>query len=114
MSTEDSIYRVHFYQDDHVYEVYAKSVSEECIVGFIMIEELVFENARSSVVIDPTEENLRAEFKGVKRCYIPVHSVIRIDEVKHCGVAKIRDKKSGASNVAPFPSQHFGQDFQES
>ena len=60
--------------------------------GFIEIEELVF-GERSAVLVDPSEEKLKTEFAGVKRSYIPLHSVIRIDEVEKEGVSKISDFK---------------------
>ncbi len=43
---------------------------------------------RSTVVVDPTEERIKAEFNEVKRTYLPMHSVLRIDEVKKQGVAR--------------------------
>jgi len=39
----------------------------------------------------------------VKRTYLPLHSVIRIDEVRKSGVSKVSAVDS-ASNVASFPS----------
>ena len=51
-------------------------------------------------LVDPSEEKLKAEFQGVKRSYIPMHAVIRIDEVEDSGPARIRDNKAG--NVTPL------------
>jgi hypothetical protein len=39
----------------------------------------------------------------VKRTYLPMHSVLRIDEVRKQGVSKISVLEGGSSNVAPFP-----------
>jgi hypothetical protein len=36
--------------------------------------------------VDPSEERLRHEFEGVQRFHVPLHSVIRIDEVEHTAV----------------------------
>ncbi len=83
------LYRVIFTQEDEVYEVYANYLSEDALMGFIEIEELVFSDA-SSLVVDPSEEKLRNEFKGVKRSYIPLHLLLRIDEVYKEGSAKIK------------------------
>ena len=47
-------------------------------------------------------EKIQTEFAGVKRTYLPLHSVVRIDEVKKSGVAKVSDGAAG-SNVSPFP-----------
>lgn len=103
MTDEDHIlYRVTFQQDGKVYEVYARYISEETLMGFLEIEELVFDDTRSSVVVDPQEEKLRQEFKGVKRSYVPIHLVLRVDQVTDKGVSKVRHSESG-SNVSPFP-----------
>ncbi|MGD8886590.1 MAG: DUF1820 family protein, partial [Gammaproteobacteria bacterium] len=83
-----SIYKVIFVNQGKVYEIYAKEVSQSEMFGFIEIGGFVF-GEKSAVVIDPTEEKLKSEFQEVKRTYVPMHSVIRIDEVKQEGVAKI-------------------------
>ena len=57
---------------------------------------------RSSVVLDPAEERIKGEFAGVKRTFLPMHSVLRVDEVKKQGVSKITVLEGGAS-VAQFP-----------
>jgi hypothetical protein len=95
------IYKVTFMNQGKIYEVYARKVSQEGFWGFIEVEQLVF-GERSGVVVDPGEEKLKDEFAGVKRTYIPMHAVIRIDEVAHEGVAKIV-MPEGGSNVTPFP-----------
>src|SRR5207237_379630 len=70
-------------------------------VRFHRVEELLF-GERSSVVLDPAEERIKAEFSGVKRTFLPLHSILRIDEVKKHGAAKITVLEAGA-NVAQFP-----------
>jgi hypothetical protein len=70
------------------------------LFGFVEVEELVFD-ARKGVVVDPSEERLRIEFQGVKRTYLPMHYVLRIDEVEKQGVSKITLAEGG--NVAQFP-----------
>ena len=47
----------------------------------IEIEELVF-GERSKLLIDSSEERLKSEFEGVRRTYVPLHSVLRVDEVE--------------------------------
>jgi hypothetical protein len=90
-----------FVNQGKVYEVYARKVGHGDLFGFIEVEELVF-GERSSVVLDPSEERIKSEFTGVKRTFLPLHSVLRIDEVKKQGVSKITALESGA-NVAQFP-----------
>jgi len=95
------IYKVIFMNQGKIYEVYARKVSQEGLWGFIEIEQLVF-GERGGVVLDPGEEKLKDEFAGVKRTYIPLHAVVRIDEVAREGTAKIIALEGG-SNVTPFP-----------
>lgn len=94
------IYKVLFLNQGKVYEIYARSVSHGSLFGFIEVEELVF-NARSSVVVDPSEEKIKSEFEGVRRTYLPMHSIIRIDEVDKQGTSKIT--AVDGSNVTQFP-----------
>jgi hypothetical protein len=67
--------------------------------GFIEVEEFVF-GERSQVLVDPSEEKLKSEFASVKRSYIPLQSIIRIDEVEKEGTVKIIELKSGESKVS--------------
>jgi hypothetical protein len=95
------IFRIMFVNQGKVYEVYARRVSHGELFGFVEVEELVF-GERSSVVLDPSEERVKGEFSGVKRTFLPMHSILRIDEVKKQGVSKITALEAGA-NVAQFP-----------
>ena len=100
---DNNFYRVLFYQDDEMFEVYAKSLSEDSLMGFIEIEELILSDPNNTVIIDPSEERLHSEFKGVQRCYIPMHNIIRIDVVKERGIARIKDAVTKGTNVSTFP-----------
>jgi hypothetical protein len=95
-----TLYKVLFMNQGQIYEVYAKSVSHGGLFGFVEVEELVF-GERSSVVVDPSEEKIKSEFAGVKRTYLPMHSIVRIDEVDKEGTSKISQVEGG--NVAQFP-----------
>jgi len=98
------IFKVVFANQGKVFEIYARKVSHGGLFGFIEVEELVF-GERSSVVVDPAEERIKTEFEGVKRTYLPLHSIIRIDEVRKHGVSKISALEGG--NVAQFPVQIY-------
>lgn len=100
--SEESIFRITFLQQGQVYEVFARHVSPGGLLGFIEIEELLF-GERSQVVVDPSEERLKTEFDGVKRLYVPMHAVVRVDEVEKQGVPRIREPVDGQANVSPFP-----------
>jgi len=95
------IFRIMFVNQGKVYEIYARKVGHGDLFGFIEIEEVLF-GERSSVVLDPSEERIKSEFEGVKRTFLPMHSVLRIDEVKKHGTSKITTLEGG-TNVAEFP-----------
>ena len=97
--SKQTLYKIAFMNQGQVYEIYARSVGHGSLFGFIEVEELVF-GERSSVVVDPSEERIKSEFDGVKRTYLPMHSVLRIDEVEKQGTSKI-SKIDG--NVTQFP-----------
>ncbi len=98
------IFKVLFVSQGKMYEVYARKVSHGELFGFVEVEELVF-GERSTVVVDPGEERIKSEFAGVKRTYIPMHSIVRIDEVRKQGVSKISPYEG--ANVAQFPMPAF-------
>lgn len=94
------IFRIMFVNQGKVYEVYARKVSHGGLFGFVEVEDLVF-GERVGVVLDPGEERIKTEFEGVKRTYLPLHSVLRVDEVKKQGTAKIVALEG--ANIAQFP-----------
>lgn len=100
---ENSLFKVIFYNQNQVYEVFARAIYQSEMYGFIEIEELVF-GERSQLLVDPAEEKLKGEFSGVKRSYIPMHAIVRIDEVDKEGTAKVTELKAG-DKVAHFPFQ---------
>lgn len=102
------IFKISFINQGKVYELYAENVSHSEIYGFVEVEGLIFGEG-SSVVIDPAEERLKAEFAGVSRTLVPMHAVIRIDEVEKKGPCKIRDLDKNA-NVTPFPGMSYPAD----
>lgn len=94
-----NIYKVIFHNQGKVFELFAREVYQSEMYGFVTIEQLTF-SKHEGVLVDPGEEKLKSEFDSVKRCYIPMHSIVRIDEVEKLGVAKISDVDS---KVTPFP-----------
>jgi len=89
------LYKVSFLNQGQVYELYCRRVIDSGLsYGFVEVSELVFETDES-VVIDPTEERLREEFEDVEVLHLPMHSVIRIEQVRKRGIAAIRDSHSG-------------------
>lgn len=98
--SDKTLFKVVFMSQGQVYEIYARSVDHGELFGFIQVEELVF-GERTTLVVDPSEERIKSEFENVRRTYLPMHSIIRIDEVDKQGVSKI--SKIEGSNVAQFP-----------
>tara|TARA_R110002049_G_scaffold118032_3_gene271911 strand:+ start:10862 stop:11194 length:333 start_codon:yes stop_codon:yes gene_type:complete len=98
--SEKHLYKVVFMNQGQVFEVYARQVRHGELFGFVEVEQLVF-GERTTVVVDPSEEKIKSEFENVRRTFLPMHSIIRIDEVDKQGVSKI--SKAQGSNVAQFP-----------
>lgn len=96
------VYKVIFQNGNQVFEVFARQIYQSDMWGFIEVEEFVF-GERSKIVVDPGEEKLKNEFNGVKRSYIPLQAIIRIDEVDKEGSGKVSEAQGGSGNVASFP-----------
>lgn len=93
------LYKIIFYNQDEVFEIYAAHVYPSEMYGFIEVEQLTF-NERSQVLVDPGQEKLRTEFDGVKRTWIPMGAVVRIDEVEQAGTPRVSQAKGA---VTHFP-----------
>ena len=103
MGNSSEIYKITFLNKGKVYEVFAKQVYQSDLYGFVEVEDYMFD-AKTQMVVDPSEEKLKAEFNGVKRSFIPIQALIRIDEVEKSGVSKI----SNGDNISPFPVSLVG------
>lgn len=97
------LYKVIFLSHGKVYELFARKVMSSDLYGFVQVSELSFGGAGDSVLVDPAEEKLREEFGKSRHLHLPMHSVVRIEEVEERGVAAIRDAGSG-EKIMPFPS----------
>ena len=97
---QQHLYKIIFLNQGKVFEIYARSVGQGALFGFVEVEELVF-GERTTVVVDPSEERLKSEFETVKRTYIPMHAIVRIDEVEKQGPSKI--SSIDGANVSQFP-----------
>lgn len=96
------IFKVVFHNQGKIYELHCGRISQSDMYAFVEISDIIF-GERTAVVVDPSEERMKSEFEGVKRTYIPMHAIIRIDEVSKGGTNKIVGTTSGDSNVTPFP-----------
>ena len=71
--------------------------------GFTEVGEIMFDQQNDGVVIDPTEERLREEFKNTKILHLPIQCIVRVEEVEKRGPLAIRDATSGERVITPFP-----------
>lgn len=102
-----NIYKVVFHQQGNLYELHARHVSHSEMYGFVEIGEIIF-GERSALLVDPSEEKLKTEFAGVKRTFVPIHAVVRVDEVSKEGTNKIVAADSDSNgNIAQFPVPGF-------
>lgn len=96
------VFRICFVNHGKIYEIYAKRVQQGELYGFVEVRDLLFEDS-SKLLVDPSTERLKTEFKGVSRTIIPIHAIVRIDEVEKEGQGKIHDI-GDKTNITPFPS----------
>jgi len=97
-----SIYRVVFQSQGNLIELYAHEVNQGAMFAFVEVADIIF-GERSKLVVDPSEEQLKSQFSGVKRTYLPLHSIVRIDEVEKEGKNKILAQSDDKGKVTPFP-----------
>jgi hypothetical protein len=105
MARKKNIYKIQFQNNGQLFELFAHEVSQGSMYAFVEVADIIF-GERSNLLVDPSEEKLKAEFGQVKRTYIPIQAVIRIDEVEKEGTNKILDNKQTAGtggNVSAFP-----------
>ena len=102
MSKTKKIYRIIFNGQGGIYEMYARQVSQSPMYAFVEVRDLIF-GERSKLVVDPSNERLKAEFSGVRSTLVPLHAIVRIDEVEKEGPNKIIPGEKSRGNVTPFP-----------
>ena len=100
---KQKLYKVTFLSQGKTYELYARHVASSGLWGFTEVGELVFETPNEGLVVDPTEERLRDEFRDTTMLHLPIQSILRIEEVAKRGALAIRDAASGERVVMPFP-----------
>tara|TARA_B100000446_G_scaffold179308_1_gene194211 strand:- start:369 stop:770 length:402 start_codon:yes stop_codon:yes gene_type:complete len=112
-TTAEPIYRVIFNNQGEVYELYTRYIFQSEMYGFIEVEELLFDESQISNATDDVEaktsfDKLKLEFTGVKRSFIPLPSISRIDEMEKPGAVKVTPvKETLTGNVRHFPSTAF-------
>ena len=97
-----TLYKVTFLSQGKTLELYARRVASSAMWGFTEVGELVFEAGGEGIVVDPTEERLRDEFRNTRVLHLPMQCIVRIEEVDKRGPLAIRDAHSG-EKIMPFP-----------
>ena len=100
MPNSDRLYKVIFLNQGQTYVLYARNIYQSDLYGFIEVEDYIF-GEQTQVVIDPSEERLKTEFDGVFRSYVPIHAVVRIDEVQQEGQPRVIEG-GGGQNMMNF------------
>ena len=101
--TTKKIYKIIFYNNEDIFEIYATHVFASDLYGFVEVEQLLF-GEKSQLLVDPSEERLKNEFSGVKRTFIPMNAVVRIDEVEQSGTPKVSVVRNSVTNF-PNPAR---------
>lgn len=98
----NTLYKITFLSNGKSIELHARNVSSSALWGFTEISDLVFEPPGTGLVVDPVEERLREEFQYTRVLHLPMHAIVRVEEVSRRGKLSIRDAASG-EKVTPFP-----------
>jgi len=99
---KQKLYKVTFLSQGKTYELYARHVASSALWGFTEIGDLVFDPPGEGLVVDPTEERLREEFKDTTMVHLPIQAILRVEEVVKRSAIAIRDAASG-DKIMPFP-----------
>lgn len=88
-----AVYRIKFVQNEKICEIYARYIAEDTLVGFIELGDLEGLN----------KNHLEKELINVSRCYVPMHTILRIDEIENsCGLTLT--SKDSVDKVHAFPN----------
>jgi hypothetical protein len=60
--------------------IHASKVNPSSFLGLIEVADIVFVDS-SELIVTPQDDKLKKEFKNVERTFLPLNSIIRIDEV---------------------------------
>jgi|GEM_PF-3381178 len=110
LEVSDIVYRTVFTHLDQVYTLYSQGISEETLVGFIEVDGIL---SMAQDIVMSTEnqeahEVFRQQLQSIKRTYVPMHAVVRIDEMtrKHYDFT-VLDNKEQPMNVQHIRGGNF-------
>ncbi len=75
------LFKIKFIDDKkEVKTIHSNKLNPSSFLGLIEISEIVFMET-SDILITPDDDKIRKEFKDVERTFLPINSIIRIDEI---------------------------------
>ncbi|MGD9808694.1 MAG: DUF1820 family protein [Deferribacterales bacterium] len=75
------LYKIIFIDEDKkIQTIHSSMLNPSSFLGLVEISDIVFLD-KSDIIISPDDGNLKAKFKNVERSYIPLNSIVRIDEI---------------------------------
>ncbi|MFC3192934.1 DUF1820 family protein [Marinicella sediminis] len=92
MSKQPKLFRINYINQQQVYEIYARQISTDQLLGFMSITDIQFDH-RDALVIDPVEEQLKSEFKDVEVLHVPIQQIIKVEQVsqkKSCKISALK------------------------
>jgi hypothetical protein len=113
MEVKDIIYRTVFTHLDQVYTLYSKGVSEETLVGFIEVDSIL-SVSQDYLMSTETPENSFSlyihQMEGIKRTYVPMHAVVRVDEMTRQHYEFMVLNKDNTANVQHIHGGKYSSD----
>lgn len=67
-------------EDKKIQTLHASKLNPSSFLGLVEISDIVFIE-KSELIIAPDDGDLKSKFKNVERSFMPLNSIIRIDEV---------------------------------
>lgn len=77
-----TVYKIQFIDEKkESTTIHASNVNPSSFLGLIEVSDIIFMGS-SNILIDPDDERVRKEFKDVERTFLPINTILRIDEIK--------------------------------
>jgi len=75
------LYKVIFMDEDkQIQTLHASKLNPSSFLGLVEVSDIVFID-QSELIISPDDGKLKSKFKNVERSFMPLNSIIRIDEI---------------------------------
>ena len=90
-------------QEGNIVKIKAREVIDSSLgLSFVAISDFIFDT--SSLVLDPSEEDQKRRFEGVKTLHLSIYTIIAIEEVgsDHKGLKFKKDR----SNLVVLSTEH--------